>query len=87
MDFEGVAANPEGVTIDLSTFTTVDNLYVKNQDNSIAVTVTGQSNSVAFSLYLEAGRSFNIPSVTPGADITLTSASGIPLCDVFAWGT
>ena len=93
LEHEGISAATGGTSFELGTMTTITFCYVANLDTTNYVTVTGQSNSVAFSIQLPAAPSSTqpsftfIPSVTPGADLTLTADTSACLCDVVVFGT
>lgn len=86
--YEGVSCATGGTTLDLGNFTTITSVFFRNTDTTNFVTVTGQSNSVAFSLKVPASSGwFRIPEATPGADLTVTADTAACLCDVEVWGT
>ena len=88
MHFE-VNCDDNGETFDLSMFSGgVTLLIVKNNDTAInvtaRVTTAGTSN---VDVVIPPGGIYVNPDVTIANDLKLTSASGVPECDVFVIGT
>lgn len=89
VDMEGLsAATSSGTAVDLSaTLSACEQLFFRNNDSTNFVTISGQSNSVAFSLRVDAGRAVLLPDVTVGTNVTMVADTSACLCDLYAWGT
>jgi len=88
MHFE-VNCDDNGETFDLSMFSGgITMLMVKNNDTAINVTVRVSSAATTnIDVVLPPGGIYVTPDVTIGNDLKLTSASGVPECEVFIIGT
>lgn len=88
MHFE-VNCDDNGETFDLSMFSGgITMLMVKNNDTAINVTVRVSSAATTnIDVVLPPGGIYATPDVTIGNDLKLTSASGVPECEVFIVGT
>ena len=60
---------------------------VKNNDTAINVTATFQTAAGATTVVIPGGGVFVTPDINYANDLTLTSASGTPDCEVFVVGT
>ena len=86
-DLEGLSVATGGTTVTTSEFATITRLVVSNKDSTNYITVTGDSNSGAFSLQVVTGDSIVLGTVDVGTNLTLTANSSACLCDVTIWGT
>lgn len=88
MHFE-VNCDDNGETFDLSMFSGgITMLMVKNNDTAINVTVrVSSAGTTNIDVVLPPGGIYATPDVTIGNDLKLTSASGVPECEVFIVGT
>ena len=83
-----IEADTGGTTINLSHFSSITAVIIKNNDT--AITVTAQFNTAAdtdVDVAIPAGGIFVTPDFAYGGDLTLTSASGTPECEVLILGT
>tara|TARA_R100001480_G_scaffold73859_2_gene84550 strand:- start:82 stop:462 length:381 start_codon:yes stop_codon:yes gene_type:complete len=88
MHFE-VNCDDNGETFDLSMFSGgITMLVVKNNDTGINVKATiNTANDTGVDVVIPPGGFFVTPDVAIAGDLVLTSASGVPECEVFIVGT
>jgi len=88
MHFE-VNCDDNGETFDLSMFSGgITLLIVKNNDTGINVKATyNTANDAGVRTVIPPGGIFVTPDIVIAADLILTSASGVPECEVFIVGT
>ena len=88
MHFE-VNCDDNGETFDLSMFSGgITLLIVKNNDTAINVKATyNTANDTGVRTVIPPGGIFVTPDIVIAADLILTSASGVPECEVFVVGT
>ena len=88
MHFE-VNCDDNGETFDLSMFSGgITLLAVKNNDTAINVKATyNTANDTGVRTVIPPGGIFVTPDIVIAADLILTSASGVPECEVFVVGT
>lgn len=78
-----------GTTVTWSSFTTIRQAVIQNLDSAIVITAayrTGGGAATTQTIAIPVGEWVKLVDITPGTNLTLTSASGTPLARVTVLG-